>query len=182
MPDQTHAARRHPFPKAQYRVSNWHEYDQALQERGSLTLWVTPEAIAAWQAPPTGQRGRSPFDWRWCINPISDKLGACWVALADALRPWHPAWGHAVDHRTSDPCFALLGGESASAETRTDQGLITEHGCFHERSFTVTHRPLPASPPFLLDPVDVLVPQAGRCVYGRVRYSCRPWWDDDRRG
>jgi hypothetical protein len=24
-------------------------------------VWVTPEAIAAWQAPPTGQRGRSPF-------------------------------------------------------------------------------------------------------------------------
>ena len=45
MPDQTHAKRRHPFSKTQYRVRNWHEYDRALQERGSLTLWVTPEAI-----------------------------------------------------------------------------------------------------------------------------------------
>src|SRR3982751_2587638 len=61
MPDPTHAARRHPFSQAQYRVRNWHEYDRALQERGSLTLWVTPEAMAAWQAPPTGQRGRSLF-------------------------------------------------------------------------------------------------------------------------
>ena len=26
-----------------------------------MTVWVTPEAIAAWQALPTGQRGRSPF-------------------------------------------------------------------------------------------------------------------------
>jgi hypothetical protein len=34
---QTKAARRYPFPHARYRVSNWREYDQALQERGSLT-------------------------------------------------------------------------------------------------------------------------------------------------
>jgi hypothetical protein len=42
-------------------VKNWGEYDQALQQRGSLTVWVTPEAIAAGQAPPTGQRGRPPY-------------------------------------------------------------------------------------------------------------------------
>src|SRR3954449_5402924 len=52
-------ARRHKFPKAPYRVSNWGEYDRALQERGSLTLWVTPEAIAAWHPTPTGKRGRA---------------------------------------------------------------------------------------------------------------------------
>src|SRR5437764_10686451 len=61
MPYPVNAAQRYPFPKARYRVKNWREYDQALQTRGSLTLWVTPEAIAAWQATPTGQRGRSPF-------------------------------------------------------------------------------------------------------------------------
>jgi hypothetical protein len=76
MPYPVNAARRYPFPKARYRVKNWGEYDQALQQRGSLTVWVTPEAIAAWQAPPTGQRGRSPFYWPWCINPIKDKLGS----------------------------------------------------------------------------------------------------------
>src|SRR4051812_31790811 len=61
MPYQANTARRHQFPKAKYQVSNWHEYDQALQNRGSLTVWVTPEAISAWQAPPTGRRGRSPL-------------------------------------------------------------------------------------------------------------------------
>jgi len=61
MPYPVTEARRPKFPKARYRVKNWREYDQALQERGSLTVWVTPEAIAAWQAPQTGQRGRSPF-------------------------------------------------------------------------------------------------------------------------
>jgi hypothetical protein len=53
MPYQVNQSRRQPFRKMRYRVKNWGEYDQALQNRGSLTVWVTPEAIAAWQAPPT---------------------------------------------------------------------------------------------------------------------------------
>src|SRR3982751_6260130 len=59
MPNQVNQSRCHPFPKARYQVKNWGEYDQALQQRGSLTVWVTPEAIAAWQAARTGRRGRS---------------------------------------------------------------------------------------------------------------------------
>jgi len=31
-------------------VTNWAEYDAALRARGSLTVWFTPEAIAAWVA------------------------------------------------------------------------------------------------------------------------------------
>ena len=50
--------RRHKIPRARYKVCNWPEYDRALQQRGSLTLWVTPEALAAWHPPRTGQRGR----------------------------------------------------------------------------------------------------------------------------
>jgi Transposase DDE domain len=46
------------FPRARYRVQNWPEYDCALQQRGNLTVWVAPEALAAWQPPRTGQRGR----------------------------------------------------------------------------------------------------------------------------
>jgi hypothetical protein len=61
MPYQAQEATRQKFPQARYRVKNGREYDRALQARGSLTLWVTPEALAAWQAPPTGQRGRSPY-------------------------------------------------------------------------------------------------------------------------
>jgi hypothetical protein len=52
-------ARHHKFPKARYQVKNWGEYDQARQERGSLTLWVTPEALAAWHPLPMGKRGRT---------------------------------------------------------------------------------------------------------------------------
>jgi hypothetical protein len=46
---------------AKYRVTNWPEYDAALGRRGSLTVWITEEAIAAWQAPATGKRGSQPI-------------------------------------------------------------------------------------------------------------------------
>ena len=58
MPHKANEARRHKIPRARYKVANWPEYDRALQQRGSLTVWITPEALAAWQPPRTGQRGR----------------------------------------------------------------------------------------------------------------------------
>src|ERR671912_455327 len=60
MPYKANEARRHKIPRARYRVTNWPDYDRALQQRGSLTVWVTPEALAAWHPPRTGRRGRSP--------------------------------------------------------------------------------------------------------------------------
>src|SRR3954465_5499342 len=60
MPYKVHEPRRDKIPRARYRVSNWPEYDRALQQRGSLTVWVTPEALAAWHPPKTGRPGRSP--------------------------------------------------------------------------------------------------------------------------
>ena len=68
MPCQANQAKRHKFSKAQYRVKNWREYDQALQARGRLTLSVTPEALAGWQAPATGRRGRPPFSSNLAIE------------------------------------------------------------------------------------------------------------------
>jgi hypothetical protein len=58
MPYKHNEPRRHKIPKAKYKVSNWREYDQALRQRGSLTVWVTPEALEAWAPARTGQRGR----------------------------------------------------------------------------------------------------------------------------
>ena len=46
---------------ARYRVTNWPEYDAALVRRGSLTLWLTEDAVAAWHAPATGERGAQPI-------------------------------------------------------------------------------------------------------------------------
>jgi len=58
MPYKHNEPRRHKIPKAKYKVSNWQEYDQALQQRGSLTVWVTPEALEAWAPEKSGRRGR----------------------------------------------------------------------------------------------------------------------------
>jgi transposase len=48
MPYKHNESRRHKFKKAGYRVKNWPEYDKALKQRGSLTIWFSEEAIAAW--------------------------------------------------------------------------------------------------------------------------------------
>ena len=61
MPDKFTEGRRHKFPKARYRVTNWPEYDAALVRRGSLTVWFTEEAVAAWHAPATRERGGQPI-------------------------------------------------------------------------------------------------------------------------
>ncbi|MGF9759357.1 IS5 family transposase [Microvirga sp. 0TCS3.31] len=57
MPFKANAARRHRIPKQRYRVTNWAEYDASLRQRGSLTVWFTEEAIAAWRAEPRRTRG-----------------------------------------------------------------------------------------------------------------------------
>jgi hypothetical protein len=57
MPYKFTEGRRHKFAKAKYRLTNWPEYDAALVRRGSLTVWFTQEALAAWHAPATGERG-----------------------------------------------------------------------------------------------------------------------------
>jgi IS5 family transposase len=45
--------------KRQYRISNWREYNAALVQRGSLTLWVDVATIAAWHNHPhSGQPGK----------------------------------------------------------------------------------------------------------------------------
>ena len=41
-----------------YHVRNWSKYNKSLVQRGSLTVWVSPEVLAAWTAvPPSGKRG-----------------------------------------------------------------------------------------------------------------------------
>jgi Transposase DDE domain len=58
MPYKANEPRRHKIPKARYKIDNWAEDDAALRRRGSLTVWVTSEAITAWAPAVTGRRGR----------------------------------------------------------------------------------------------------------------------------
>jgi hypothetical protein len=61
MPDPHKRANRHPNYKTAYRVNNWCEYDQALRNRGDITLWLSQDTTAAWMAPKTGKRGAQPL-------------------------------------------------------------------------------------------------------------------------
>lgn len=60
MPFKAKADRRHHIPKQPHRVTNSAAYDFALHQRGSLTVWFTEEAIAAWKAEPRTTRGGQP--------------------------------------------------------------------------------------------------------------------------
>jgi DDE family transposase len=52
--------RRHHIPEAAAQSANWAAYDIALRLRGSLTVWFTGAAIAAWKAEPRATRGSQP--------------------------------------------------------------------------------------------------------------------------
>ena len=41
-------SRVHPKYKTRYRVGNWPAYERALVQRGDVTLWLSPDAVAAW--------------------------------------------------------------------------------------------------------------------------------------
>lgn len=60
MPYKHNAARRHHIGKMKFKVTNWAEYEAGLRRRGSLTLWITPEALAGWAASRRKTRGGQP--------------------------------------------------------------------------------------------------------------------------
>jgi len=61
LPFKLNQARRHHIPRQQHKVTNWPAYEAGLRQRGSLTVWFTDEAVAAWAAEPRTTRGGQPF-------------------------------------------------------------------------------------------------------------------------
>jgi IS5 family transposase len=65
--------------KQQYRLRNWSQYNKALVQRGSLTLWVSEDVLSAWHnAAGTGQRGKP-----LCYT---DTAILCMATLAEVYR------------------------------------------------------------------------------------------------
>src|SRR3954465_4967252 len=60
MPHKYNADRRHHILRPKRRVTNWSEYNGALGQGGSLTVWFTEDAIAAWKAAPRTTPGGQP--------------------------------------------------------------------------------------------------------------------------
>jgi len=61
VPFKLNQDRRHHIPKQKHKVANSAEYDASLRQRGSLTVWFTDEAVAAWKAEPRTTRGGQPW-------------------------------------------------------------------------------------------------------------------------
>src|SRR5918912_983118 len=61
VPFKLNQAGRHHLPRQRRKVTNWPAYDASLRQRGSLTVWFTDEAIAAWHAEPRATRGGQPW-------------------------------------------------------------------------------------------------------------------------
>ena len=61
VPFKLNQDRRHRIPRQRHKVANWREYDASLRQRGSLTVWFTDEAVAAWAAEPRTTRGGQPW-------------------------------------------------------------------------------------------------------------------------
>jgi IS5 family transposase len=83
--------------KTTYRIRNWQEYDTALRQRGSLTLWLSEEALQNWTTKTkTGQPGASPT-----YTDLAIKTMATWKVL------FHVAGRQAEGLRAS--VFELMG-------------------------------------------------------------------------
>ena len=61
MPHKHNTKGRHPIPKMRRVLTNWPKYEAGLRRRGSLTLWVTQEAIDAWAATRRSTPGGQPI-------------------------------------------------------------------------------------------------------------------------
>lgn len=60
MPFKHNACRRHCIGKMKFKMTNWPEYEAVLRQRGSLTVWLTPQALPCWQAPKRTTRSGQP--------------------------------------------------------------------------------------------------------------------------
>ena len=84
MPHKYNTARRHHIPKAKFKVTNWAEYEAGLRQRGSLTLWITDEAIDAWGAAARATPGGQATYFRQRDSDLSDAAHAFTLALRQA--------------------------------------------------------------------------------------------------
>src|SRR3954454_18253368 len=60
LPFKLNQDRRHHIPEQKRKVTNWRDYDESLRRRGSVTVWFSDEAVAAWEAERRTSRGGQP--------------------------------------------------------------------------------------------------------------------------
>jgi hypothetical protein len=83
VPFKLNQAARHHIPRQKQKVTNWPAYDASLRQRGSLTVWFTDEAIAAWRAEPRTTRGGQPW-----YSALAILTALTLRAVFRLARPW----------------------------------------------------------------------------------------------
>lgn len=140
MPHKANAARRHHIPRPKRTVTDWAEYDAALRQRGSLTLWVSEAAIEQWKAAPRRTPGGQ--------ASYSDLAITTALMLRAVFR---------LALRQTEGLLAsilhLLGVDLA----------VPDHSTIARRARTVT---LPSAPPSSGGPVHLLVDSTGLKLCG----------------
>src|SRR3954468_9004597 len=128
VPFKAKAACRRHISKQQHRVINWAAYDAGLRARGSLTVWVTPEAIEAWRAEPRTGRGGQP---RYSSLAITTAL-TLRAVFRLALRPTEGLIGSVLQLLGLDlsvPDYSTLSRRAQSLELPTQ--LRATGGAIH---------------------------------------------------
>ena len=139
LPFKLNQDRRHHIPRQRHKVTNWPAYDASLRQRGSLTVWFTEEAIAAWAAEPRTTRGGQPW-----YSPLA-------ILTALTLR--------AVFHLAYRQAEGLIGSiiDLLGLTLR-----VPDHTTLSRRSATlVVPRPQPATADDGAQPLHLLVDSTG---------------------
>jgi hypothetical protein len=157
--------RRHHIPKQRHRATNWAAYDTALRQRGSLTVWFTEAAIAAWKAVPRATRGGQ------CSRRCNSDPGR--RSKSDPptrLAPWQSegaGWLEGRRHWRSGYCIGMA-REYARSERNFQLAAETE------RAVRPVACRLPGSPEPFFDPLLSMPPHWRVRARWRGRCSPRP--------
>jgi hypothetical protein len=144
LPFKLNQSRRHHIPRQRHRVTNWPTYDANLRRRGSLTVWFSDEAIAAWAAEPRTTRGGQPW-----YSPLA-------ILTALTLR--------AVFHLAYRQAEGLVGSVIGLLGLRL---RVPDHMTLSRRSATlVVPRPQPATADGDARPLHLLVDSTGLKLCG----------------
>ncbi len=141
-------SRKDTSKKKPYRIRNWHDYNTALVQRGSLTLWLNQDVLRDWHTQTrTGKRGKPRL--------YTDQAIACALRLKEVYRlPLRATQG------LLRSLVALLGG-----------GVYVPH-----YSTLCRRRPtlsVDLSAPAVTEPLHLVVDGTGLKVFGDGEWKVR---------
>jgi transposase len=150
---------RHHIPRQQHKVTNWPAYEGGLRQRGSLTVWFSDDAIAAWTAEPRTTRGGQAW-----YSPLA-------ILTALTLR--------AVFRLAYRQTEGLIGSIISLL------GLtlrVSDHTTLRRRSATLAVPPHPAAADGNARPVHLLVDSTGLKLCGAGEWLVEKHGTKTRRG